>query len=89
MDRAIRDEPTLDRTEWQSAESEVAAEGVQAPVPHGGPASEILQRLLAGLRSGMSYCDAGSIEQMWQNARFVRQTESGIREGGANESNGY
>ena len=89
MDRAIRDEPTLDRTEWQSAESEVAAEGVQAPVPHGGPASEILQRLLAGLRSGMSYCDGGSIERMWQNARFVRQTESGIREGGANESNGY
>jgi IMP dehydrogenase/GMP reductase len=33
----------------------------------------------------MSYCDAEIIEQMWQNARFVRQTESGIREAGTQD----
>ena len=85
VDRAIQDDPTVGWAHWQSAESEVVAEGVQAAVPHQGPVGEVMQRLLGGLRSGMSYCDAENIEQMWQNARFVRQTESGIREAGTQD----
>jgi IMP dehydrogenase/GMP reductase len=30
----------------------------------------------------MSYCDADDIEEMWEKARFVRQTENGVREAG-------
>jgi IMP dehydrogenase len=82
MDRAIRDDPAVGWGNGQSSESEVTAEGIQAPVPHRGSAKEVMRHLLAGLRSGMSYCDAENIEQMWQKARFVRQTESGIREAG-------
>ena len=51
VDRAIRDDPTVGWAHWQSAESEVVAEGVQAPVPHRGSAREVMQHLLAGLRS--------------------------------------
>ena len=80
--RAGRDDPTLNGAGYESAESEVAAEGIETAVPHRGSASEVLQLMLAGLRSGMSYCDAGNIEQMWKNASFVRQTESGVREAG-------
>ncbi|MCI0439165.1 MAG: IMP dehydrogenase [Chloroflexi bacterium] len=36
----------------------------------------------------MSYSNAASIEQMWQNARFVRQTEAGLRESGPHDVNG-
>ena len=85
MDRAIRDDPTVGWGGGSSSGLEVTAEGVQAPVPHRGSAKEVMQHLLAGLRSGMSYCDAKNIEQMWQKARFVRQTESGIREAGTQE----
>ncbi len=88
VDRAVRDDPTVGWAEWQSAESEVVAEGIQAALPHQGPAGEVMQRLLVGLRSGMSYCDAENIAQMWQNARFVRQTESGIREAGTHDTGG-
>ena len=80
--RALRDDPTLGRWESAESESEPAAEGIQAPVPYRGSAEEVFQHLLAGLRSGMSYSDADSIAQMWKNARFVRQTEAGIREAG-------
>ena len=66
----------------KSAESDAGAEGIQTPVAHRGAAVEVLQHLLAGLRSGMSYCDAKDVPEMWTKARFVRQTESGIREAG-------
>ena len=83
--RAIRDDPTLEGAGYESAESEVAAEGIQTPVPYRGPAGDVLQYLLAGLRSGMSYCDAETIEQMWNNSSFVRQTApqgAGVSKGG-------
>ncbi len=84
-DRALRDDPTRGWAAWEQSEWEVAPEGVQAAVPHRGTAREVLQQLLAGLRSGMSYCDAATIEDMWRNARFVRQTEAGLREAGPHD----
>lgn len=78
--RASQDDPTLGWAKLESAETETAAEGIQVPVPYRGAASEVFQHLLAGLRSGMSYCDAHNIKQMWEKAQFIRQTESGIRE---------
>jgi len=80
--RAIQDDPTLGWAKLESVETETAAEGIQVPVPYRGSATEVFQQLLAGLRSGMSYCDAEDIERMWENAQFIRQTESGIREAG-------
>ncbi len=59
-----------------------AAEGIQAAVPFRGSVREVLEQLCAGVRSGMSYCDASTIEQMWQNAHFVQQTQAGLREAG-------
>ena len=78
--RAMRQEPKEGWSSWDTVESETAAEGIQAPVPYRGTALEVLQQLLGGLRSGMSYSDASTVRQMWENARFVRQTEAGFRE---------
>lgn len=82
MGRAIQDDPALEPAMLESAETETAAEGIQVPVPYLGSATKVFQHLLAGLRSGMSYCDAEDIGRMWQKAQFIRQTESGIREAG-------
>ena len=84
-DRRVRDDPERGWARWDSDESEIAAEGIQAAVRYRGRARDVLRHLLAGLRSGLSYCDAADIEQMWQNAQFVRQTERGIREGGPHD----
>ena len=82
LDRNIREDPEHGRANWESTEGDVPAEGIQAPVAYRGSAREVLQHLLGGLRSGMSYCNASTIDEMWQNARFVRQTEAGFRESG-------
>ncbi len=89
LDRALRNDPTKGWAVWEEAEADVAAEGVQAPVPYRGAAWEVLQQLLAGLRSGMSYCNASSIPEMWKNARFVRQTTAGMKEGGPHDLCGF
>ena len=82
LGRAMQDSPEFEWTPDESAESDAGAEGIQTPVAHRGAVGEVLRHLLAGLRSGMSYCDANEIPEMWTKARFVRQTESGIREAG-------
>jgi IMP dehydrogenase len=85
LDRTLRDDPEHGWARWESTEAEVAAEGIQAPVPYRGAARKVLQQLLAGLRSGISYCGSNTIEEMWRNARFVQQTEAGFRESGPHD----
>ncbi len=85
LDRALRDDPDDGRARWESEEADVAAEGVQALVPYSGSAPDVLQTLLSGLRSGMSYCGAGTIAEMQSKAVFVRQTEAGLREAGPHD----
>ena len=85
LDRALRDDPAHGWALWESEEADVAAEGVQAPVNYRGAVHEVLQNLLSGLRSGMSYCGASTIDQMWDKAVFVRQSEAGLREAGPHD----
>jgi len=77
---------------WTSAErrdmpqdddllSEIVPEGIEAIVPYRGKVSAVLTQLLGGLRSGMSYCGATTLGQLRANARFIRVTEAGLREG--------
>ncbi|MGH2821143.1 MAG: IMP dehydrogenase [Actinomycetota bacterium] len=55
-------------------------EGEEIEFPLRGPVAEVVTEMVGGLRSGMSYTDAGHIEEFWDKATFVRQTESGRRE---------
>jgi IMP dehydrogenase len=55
-------------------------EGEEMEFPLRGPADEVIAELVGGLRSGMSYLDSATIEEFWENAQFVRQTEAGQRE---------
>jgi IMP dehydrogenase len=55
-------------------------EGVAGYVPYKGSVTEVIHRLIGGLRSGVSYCGATTIDEMHQSASFVRITASGMRE---------
>ena len=77
---------------WTSAErrdlpqddellSEIVPEGIEALVPYRGRVSAVLGQLIGGLRSGMSYCGATTIDELHRNARFMRVTDAGVREG--------
>ena len=55
-------------------------EGVEAMVSYKGNVVEIIRQLVGGLRSGLSYCGAKTINEMQQNAEFVRITTAGYIE---------
>jgi IMP dehydrogenase len=52
-------------------------EGEEMELPLRGPVAEVVDDLVGGLRSGMSYIDAATIPQCWEQAVFVRQTSAG------------
>lgn len=58
----------------------IVPEGVEGRVPFKGPLSETMVQLIGGLKSGMGYCGAGSLEELRTNADFVKITGAGLRE---------
>lgn len=58
----------------------IVAEGVEAMIPYKGKVSDVVYQLVGALRSGMSYCNAKTISELWKNARFTKITEAGFRE---------
>jgi IMP dehydrogenase len=55
-------------------------EGIEGRVPYRGPLESMVYQLVGGLRSGMGYLGCGSIEELQQNARFIRISNAGLRE---------
>ncbi len=54
-------------------------EGIAGRVPYKGTVQEVIYQLIGGLRSGMGYCGAATIEEL-HNAKFVRITNAGVAE---------
>lgn len=59
---------------------EIVPEGVESFVPYKGPAKDVIHQLVGALKSGMSYCSASTIDQLWKNAQFIQITTAGFRE---------
>lgn len=67
---------------FQDAEDDIkklVPEGISGRVPYRGKLIEVMFQLIGGLRAGMGYCGAPSIDQL-KGARFVRITSAGVRE---------
>ena len=54
-------------------------EGIAGRVPYKGTVQEVLYQLAGGLRSGMGYCGAATIEKL-HDAKFTRITNAGVLE---------
>ena len=59
--------------------NKLVPEGIVGRVPFKGALNETVYQLVGGIRSGMGYCGARTIEDL-QTARFVRITASGVVE---------
>jgi IMP dehydrogenase len=67
---------------FQDAEEEISKlvpEGIVGTVPFKGKVSEVLYQYVGGLRAGMGYCGAATINDL-QQAQFVRISNAGIKE---------
>lgn len=60
--------------------AKLVPEGVEGVVPFKGPATEVIFQLMGGLKASMGYSGAINIKEMWEKARFVRITSSGMTE---------
>ena len=54
-------------------------EGISGRVPYKGHLHEVVHQLVGGLRAGMGYCGAATVEAL-QEARFIRITSAGMKE---------
>lgn len=55
-------------------------EGIEGRVPYKGPVADTLYQLIGGLRSGMGYCGAGTVDALKNDTEFVKITAGGLRE---------
>lgn len=67
---------------FQGSETEVkklVPEGIAARVPYKGTLFEVVYQMLGGLRAGMGYCGAATIDDL-HHAQFTRITSAGVLE---------
>ncbi len=55
-------------------------EGIEGRVAYAGPLGEVVYQLVGGLRSGMGYAGAATLESLRTGARFMRVTTAGRAE---------
>src|SRR5438094_3359115 len=55
-------------------------EGVEGRVAFKGPLSPFIYQLVGGLRAGMGYCGARTIDELRKEARFIQITAASVRE---------
>lgn len=64
----------------EAGNGKLVPEGVEGRVPYKGPLSPFLYQLIGGLRAGMGYCGAKTIEELRTDARFIQVSPAGVRE---------
>ncbi|WP_413815446.1 IMP dehydrogenase [Desulfobotulus sp.] len=64
----------------EEEDDKLVPEGIVGKVPYRGTIAENIYQLVGGLKAGMGYVGAHSIEDLREKARFVRITAAGLRE---------
>ena len=65
---------------FQSGQKKLVPEGVEGMVAYKGKAEDIVFQMIGGIKSGMGYCGAPTIEQLQANAEFVKITAASLKE---------
>jgi IMP dehydrogenase len=55
-------------------------EGIEGQVPYKGPARDVVHQLVGGIKAAMGYTGSRTLDELRDNARFVRITNAGLRE---------
>lgn len=73
---------------FQDAEDEIAKlvpEGIVGIVPYKGMLKEVVYQFVGGLRAGMGYCGAATVEDLQANGKFIKITPAGSKESHAHD----
>ena len=55
-------------------------EGIEGRVPYKGTLQEVMVQYVGGLRAGMGYCGAATVEELQEKGQFVTITNAGMTE---------
>ena len=64
----------------QNSSGKLVAEGVEARVPYKGMLADVVFQLMGGLRSGMGYVGARTLDDLFNNTTFCEISAAGLRE---------
>ena len=67
-------------TDLASTSNKLVPEGIEGRVPYAGPLADTVYQLVGGLRSGMGYAGAATLDDLRTNTRFMRVTTAGRNE---------
>ncbi len=65
---------------FQSNAKKLVPEGVEGRVAYKGTLEDTVFQLIGGLRSGMGYCGAATIEELHEKAEFVKISAASLKE---------
>ena len=65
---------------FQEGQKKLVPEGVEGMVAYKGKAEDIVFQMIGGIKSGMGYCGAQTIEELQANAEFVKITAASLKE---------
>ena len=65
---------------FQEDAKKLVPEGVEGRVPYKGVLADTIYQMVGGLRAGMGYCGAKTIDDLRENAEFIRITGAGLAE---------
>ncbi len=65
---------------FQEGQSKLVPEGIEGRVPYRGTLADTVYQMVGGLRAGMGYVGAATIEDLRRKAQFVRITHAGLLE---------
>jgi IMP dehydrogenase len=65
---------------FQEDNKKFVPEGIEGRIPYKGPLTDTIYQLVGGIRSGMGYCGTANLEELRENAQFIRMTGAGLRE---------
>jgi IMP dehydrogenase len=84
MRRGSRDRYFQDEFDLESnpeAGDKLVPEGIEGRVAHKGSVAAMIHQLVGGLRAGMGYTGCKDIPALQREARLIRVSPAGLREG--------
>lgn len=60
--------------------NKLVPEGIEGRVPYKGPIGNVIHQMVGGLRASMGYTGSATIQDMRNNAEFIRMTGAGFKE---------
>ena len=66
--------------EMSAPEAKLVPEGIEGMVPYKGSVVSIIQMIVGGLKSGMGYAGCKTIDELQQQAKFIKISAAGLKE---------